>query len=70
MRRYKYSAAGGEAFALLLPVLYPLISAVVRDYIEDAKTGFKHILQLHNKGRFPLPDECGLAGKAEKKTAL
>ena len=36
-----YSAVGGEAFALLLPVLYPLISAVVRDYIEDAKTGFK-----------------------------
>lgn len=36
-----YSATGGEAFALLLPVLYPLISAVVRDYIEDAKTGFK-----------------------------
>ena len=36
-----YSAAGGEAFALLLPVLYPLISDVVRDYIEDAKTGFK-----------------------------
>ena len=36
-----YSAVGGEAFALLLPVLYPLISAVVRDYIEDAKTGLK-----------------------------
>lgn len=36
-----YSATGGEAFALLLPVLYPLISAVVRDYIEDAKTGFR-----------------------------
>lgn len=35
------SAVGGEAFALLLPVLYPLISAVVRCYIEDAKTGFK-----------------------------
>ena len=36
-----YSAVGGEVVALLLPVLYPLISAVVRDYIEDAKTGFK-----------------------------
>lgn len=36
-----YSATGGEAFALLLPVLYPLISAVVQDYIEDAKTGFR-----------------------------
>ena len=36
-----YSTTGGEAFALLLPVLYPLISAVVQDYIEDAKTGFR-----------------------------
>lgn len=36
-----YAAVGGEAVALLLPVLYPLISAAVRDYIEDAKTGFE-----------------------------
>lgn len=34
-----YAAAGGEAFSILLPVLYPLISAVVRDFIADAKTG-------------------------------
>lgn len=36
-----YSAAGGETLALLIPVLYPLISAVVRGFITDAKTGFK-----------------------------
>lgn len=36
-----YSAVGGETFALLLPILCPLISAVVRGYIEDAKNGFK-----------------------------
>ena len=36
-----YSAAGGEVFALLLPVHYPLISAVVRGFIDDEKTGFK-----------------------------
>lgn len=27
-------------------------------------------LQLYHKGRFPLPDKCGLAGKAEKETDL
>lgn len=36
-----YSTVGGEAFALLLPVIYPLIAAVVRGYIDDEKTGFK-----------------------------
>lgn len=36
-----YSEAGGEALGLLLPVLYAPISAVVRGYIEDAKTGYK-----------------------------
>lgn len=35
-----YSAVGGEAVALLLPVLWYLISQIVRDFIKDAKNGF------------------------------
>ena len=35
-----YSAVGGEAVALLLPVLWYLISQTVRDFIKDAKNGY------------------------------
>lgn len=36
-----YSAVGGEAFALLLPVFWYTMEKTVRGYIEDAKTGYK-----------------------------
>lgn len=35
-----YSAVGGEAAALLLPVLWYLISQTVRDFTKDAKNGY------------------------------
>lgn len=35
-----YSAVGGEAVALLLPVLWYLISQTVRDFTKDAKKGY------------------------------
>lgn len=35
-----YSAVGGEAVALLLPVLWYLISQTVRDLTKDAKNGY------------------------------
>lgn len=35
-----YSAVGGEAVALLLPVLWYLISQTVRDFTKDAKNGY------------------------------
>lgn len=35
-----YSAVGGEAVALLLPVLWYLLSRTVRDFIKDAKNGY------------------------------
>ncbi len=36
-----YSAVGGEAFALLLPVFWYTMEKTVRGYIEDAKTGYR-----------------------------
>lgn len=36
-----YMAVGGEVFALFLPLFYFIISATVRDAIEDMKNGFK-----------------------------
>ena len=35
-----YSAAGGEAFALLLPAFYALLSGVGRGYVKDTKNGY------------------------------
>lgn len=35
-----YSAVGGEAVALLLPVLWYLISQTVRDFTKDVKNGY------------------------------
>lgn len=35
-----YSAVGGEAVALLLPVLWYLISQTVRDFTKDTKNGY------------------------------
>lgn len=35
-----YSAVGGEAFALFLPVFYALFSGVGRGYIKDTKNGY------------------------------
>ena len=35
-----YSAVGGEAVALLLPVLWYLISQTVRDFTKDEKNGY------------------------------
>ena len=35
-----YSAVGGEVVALLLPVLYPLISAAFRDFTTDTKNDY------------------------------
>lgn len=35
-----YSAVGGEAFALFLPVFYALFSGVGRGYIKDKKNGY------------------------------
>ena len=37
MRERGYEAVGGEAFALLLPVLYYLISTTVKDWIDDIR---------------------------------
>lgn len=34
LRERGYKAVGGEAFALLLPVLYYLISTTIRDWID------------------------------------
>lgn len=36
-----YSAVGGEVFALLLPVIWYTAERTARDYIADAKNGFK-----------------------------
>lgn len=36
-----YSAVGGEAFALLLPVFWYAAEKTVRDFIADAKNGFQ-----------------------------
>lgn len=36
-----YSAVGGEVFALLLPVFWYAAEKLVRDFIEDAKNGYK-----------------------------
>jgi len=44
-----YTAVGGEVFALLLPVLYPLISAVARDCIKEVKNGFKPNFKEDNR---------------------
>ena len=35
-----YSAVGGEAFALFLPVFYALFSGVGRGYVKDTKNGY------------------------------
>ena len=35
-----YAAVGGEVVALLLPVLYPLISAAFRDFTTDTKNDY------------------------------
>ena len=35
-----YSAVGGEAFALFLPVFYALLSGVGRGYVKDTKNGY------------------------------
>lgn len=32
-----YSAVGGEVFFLFLPVIYYLISKIVRDWLDDLK---------------------------------
>lgn len=37
LRERGYRAIGGEAFALLLPVLYYAVSTTVRDWIEDIR---------------------------------
>ena len=37
LRARGYEAVGGEAFALLLPVLYYLISTTVKDWIDDIR---------------------------------
>lgn len=39
LRERGYHAVGGEVFALLLPVLYYLISTTVRDWIADIRDG-------------------------------
>lgn len=36
----EYSAVGGEAFALFLPVFYALLSGVGRGYVKDTKNGY------------------------------
>lgn len=36
-----YSAVGGEAFALLLPVFWYAAEKTLRDFITDAKNGFQ-----------------------------
>ena len=35
-----YSATGGEAFAIFLPVFYALLSGVGRGYVKDTKNGY------------------------------
>ena len=37
LRERGYEAVGGEAFALLLPVLYYLIATTVKDWIDDIR---------------------------------
>lgn len=37
-----YSAVGGEAMFLLLPVIYYLISATVRDWLDDLRNKNKY----------------------------
>lgn len=37
LRDRGYEAVGGEAFALLLPVLYYLISTTLRDWVDDIR---------------------------------
>lgn len=37
LRDRGYKAVGGEAFALLLPVLYYLVTTTVRDWIADIR---------------------------------
>ena len=37
LRERGYEAVGGEAFALLLPVMYYLISTTVKDWIDDIR---------------------------------
>lgn len=37
-----YFAVGGEAFFLLLPVLYYIITTMIRDSIRDIKDKKKH----------------------------
>jgi hypothetical protein len=37
-----YFAVGGEAFFLLLPVLYYVVATVIRDYLRDIKDRKKH----------------------------
>ncbi len=36
LRERGYYAVGGEALALLLPVLYYVVAAIVRDFVQDA----------------------------------
>ncbi len=35
LRERGYYAVGGEALALLLPVLYYVVAAIVRDFVQD-----------------------------------
>jgi len=37
LRERGYYAVGGEALALLLPVLYCVAAAIVRDFVRDAE---------------------------------
>lgn len=41
LRERGYYAVGGEALALLLPVLYYVLSATVRDFVRDIKDGWR-----------------------------
>jgi len=36
LRERGYYAVGGEALALLLPMLYYIVAAIVRDFMQDA----------------------------------
>ncbi len=42
LRERGYFAVGGEAFFLLLPVLYYIVSVAIRDIIRDVSDGGKN----------------------------